>query len=722
MQRRTTRFPGLLAILLLALAGLPGAQTARAATGREPVIIIPGVAGSELSTTSSSALSVSNGHGGTYSTTYSAGEKIWVNTWQAALPGEDDYFDGLKLKYDTLTSEVPLAPTGLYSSAYSDIVDYLKRQGYVENVDLWVLPYDWRQDIRLTLSKLDSKVTQALVAVNGGRTDPSTWSIRRVDLVGHSMGGMVGRAYVSDAARAAKVDQLITLGSPQLGAAKFLKTLMYGDTFGPYFLGIGLEPSEIRDVVQNMPGPWQLLPSAPFYTYYNNSDSAHLRPYVEDRDVDGDGVAGGPLSYSSVKSLLLRQGKNPNAQTRAEDYHTTYDSARQGGLNGVRWVALVGYGYDTLGQLRDYTGSCLDWFTYKPCPKQSETPVNGDGTVAIMSAAMGDPWSGALINSGAQLWYVEREHGALVQYDYTLGIKSGDGPVLPWLGNLLSGVTPMSAGAAGVQAASTDTQTDPQASKSRVSQAPPTKKLRGALVSGGGAGALEVRSAGGAVTGRARGSDKAQVQAEGSSYSRQVGGESAFLSQDQRYEARLVAEQDGGLELRVRLFDGDALVRTLVYPQVPVRQGGSVRASLPQGLAQAAQSLAALPGLEIDADGDGVYEARAAAVALLDARQSLDTAAPELQLAQPQLDGRRATLRWSAGDTLSGLAVEQGLLDADGAAPRLVRNGESLALTPGPHTLQVLAQDYAGNTVARTLSFSVGSQRSPGDTGGPATR
>jgi hypothetical protein len=723
MQRRTTAFSGFLFLLLLALAGLPGAPAARAATGREPVIIIPGVAGSELTATSSFNLSVSNGHGGTYAGSYSAGEKVWVNTLQAALPGSDDYFDALKLKYDAATAEAPLAPSGLYGSVYGDIVDYLKRQGYVEGVDLWVFPYDWRQDIRVTLDRLDSRVTQALVGANGGRTDPSTWTIRRADLVGHSMGGLVGRAYVSDPAHASRIDQLITLGSPQLGAAKFLKTLMYGDTFGPYFLGIGLEPSEISDVVQNMPGPWQLLPSSAFYSYYNNSDAAHLRPYVEDRDVDGDSVARGALDYSGVKSLLLRLGKNPNAQARAESYHTAYDTQRQGGVNGVRWAALVGHGYDTLGQLRDYTSSCLTWTGYKPCPAQSETPVDGDGTVAIMSAAMGDPWSsapGGLIDSGAQRWYVEREHTALVEYDYVLGIKSGDGPVLPWLGGLLSGATPMGAAAGSAQAATADTQAGLQASKTRVSRTPPAGKLRGTLVSGRGAAALEVRAAGGAVTGRARGSDKALAQAEGSSYSRTQGGEAAFIRQDQRYDARLVAEQDGALELRVRMFEGGRLARTAVYPQVLVRQGGSVSASLPQGLSAATLTYATLPVLQIDADGDGFSEATAPASALLDERQSLDTVAPEVRVPLPQAGAGQATVRWTAADALSGLAVEQGVIDPDGAAPQTVRSGQTVALAPGPHTLQVLAQDHAGNAAVRTVAFTVASPKTPDGVGGPA--
>ncbi|GAB4189736.1 MAG: hypothetical protein OHK0022_02120 [Roseiflexaceae bacterium] len=708
MQRKTTVFWS--ALLLVALLGgwfgAP-AGSARAATGREPVIIIPGVAGSEFTTSSAFTLSVPNGRGGTYTRSYGAGEKVWVNTWEAALSGDDDYFDVLKLQADAVTPVAPqLYPSGLYSSAYGDLIDYLKRQGYVEGVDLWVFPYDWRKDIRSITGQLDSRVTQALIGANGGRTDQSTWTIRRADIVAHSMGGMVARSYISDPARASRIDQLITLGSPQLGAAKFLKTLIYGDVFGPNFLGIGLNPEELRDVVQNMAGPWQLLPSRPYYTYYNNSDAARLRPYIEDRDVDGNGSAGGVLNYDGVKTLLRNTGKNQNAQLRAEQYHDALDGQRNGGVNGVRWAALTGYGDDTLGQLRDYTGSCLTWLGYRPCNKLDETPVDGDGTVAIMSAAMGDPWTGQLIDSGATRWYVEREHVALVQYDYILGIKSGDGPVLPWIGDLLRGAITMNS----IGTASTDAQS-PDRSARAVVQTPPSKKLSGALVSANGKAALEVRSASSntPLTGRARGQELQGARSSEASYDRLPGAEFAFLKRDQPYVARAVAEQDGALDLKVRLFGNGRVERTAVYPQVLVRQGGSVRVSFAPGLIRSVAATQALPPMQIDADGDGNYESSLPALALLDERQSADTERPELLLAAPSISAGRATIRWTASDALSGLAIEQALLNPDSSTPRQVANGETVALAPGRYTLEVLAQDNAGNTVARTVEFSVDS-------------
>src|SRR4051812_39307072 len=77
--------------------------TGGAATGREPVIVIPGVGGSEFTAGTPFSLSVDNGHGGTFRRSYGAGEKVWVNTFQILLPGDDDYLDALKLQSDGTT-------------------------------------------------------------------------------------------------------------------------------------------------------------------------------------------------------------------------------------------------------------------------------------------------------------------------------------------------------------------------------------------------------------------------------------------------------------------------------------------------------------------------------------------------------------------------------------------------------------------------------------------
>ena len=96
------------------------------------MIVIPGIGGSEFAAAGAFRLSVDNGHGGTFSRNYAAGEKVWVNTFQILLPGDDDYLDVLKLQAGGTAPVAPLLQvSGIYGSAYGDLVDYLQRQGYV---------------------------------------------------------------------------------------------------------------------------------------------------------------------------------------------------------------------------------------------------------------------------------------------------------------------------------------------------------------------------------------------------------------------------------------------------------------------------------------------------------------------------------------------------------------------------------------------------------------
>lgn len=714
-RRRRWSWPVSIGLLIALFAGGAPQRPARAATGREPVIVIPGVAGSELTLAADYALNVANGHGGSYARTYRAGERVWVNTWEAALLGDDDYFDILKLQPDGRTPVAPpLAVSGIYGPVYDDLIVYLERQGYARNVDLWLFPYDWRTDIRTTHEQLDALVGRALVAANGGRADPASWTITRVDLLGHSMGGLVGRSYVSDPARAGRVDQLITLGSPQLGAVKFLKTLLYGDTFGPYFLGIGLNPTEIKDVVQHMPGAVQLLPSRPYYTAYDNSDDARLRPYVEGRDVDGDGQARGVLAYDDVLGLLRNSGANSTVLGMADSYHTALDEGQHGGVNGVRWAALVGTGRGTVGQLREYTGTCWTWAGYRPCPKRDELPVDGDGTVAVMSAAMGDPWRNELIASGANLWYLAREHGALVQDDESLGVRVGDGPALTWIGRVLSGEIDTTAAPSlrpvvffpAVSSPAADAKAAIPVPAAEPSQAPPPP-LEGLWIAALGPAALEVRDGQGRGAGRARAQEETQPGIPGASYDRMPEGEFLFVPQGAPYTLRVAAEGEGSVDLKVRVLGNNRIERTAVYLGIPLGAGGQAELRLAADAGQA-KATQLWPELAVDADGDGAAESTVPPVAVLDAQESADTDAPSISVLPVVLkSGGAVTVSWQQSDSGAGVFQELAVLDPGGAAARPVQSGETVTLPTGRHTLMVVVQDRAGNTSVSEVRFEV---------------
>jgi len=662
-----------------------------AATTREPVIVLPGLAGSEFTAARAFHLNVDDGHGGIYSHDYGANEKVWVNVLQIALPGADDYFDALKLQPDGRTAVAPdLIVSGIYQSTYGDLVDYLQRQGYALGRDLFVFPYDWRRDLRETVELLEVQVTQALVAANGGVTDPARWQVHQVDLVAHSMGGVLGRLFISDPARARQVDQLITFGSPQLGAVNLLKGLLYGDDFGTTTLGLGLNPEETKDLVQNMPGPIQLLPSRSYYAYYDNSDAAHASPFVQDRDLNGDGVAEGVLGPEALREMLLTLGANRTVLDMAGAFQSQFDGRRlflpllSGGQGTpatpptVRWQALIGFGYGGIGQIREYSGLC----DTTVCTKHDELQVDGDGTVALLSAAVGDPNRGRLFTSAVGRWYAERTHSGLVQRDYLPGgIPLGDGSALMWLGAQLRG--------------------DPVDTVPGIFTAPPPGPS-GVSIAALGPAALRVSNTKGQQIGRVRGAEPTAPTLPGASYDRLPDGEFVFLKQGGGI-VDLAAERASSVDLKLRVWQNGRLVRTAVYLGVRLGPTGRAMLALPEASTAAAPDR--WPALRVDADGDGTFEAEQPLTALLNERESLDTTPPAIVLAPTGgAPTGLATPRWQVRD--DGAGVLRVLASLDGG-PSSDATAIERPLAPGRHTVRVVALDRAGNAGSREFIWSV---------------
>src|SRR5690606_36371304 len=80
-----------------------------------------------------------------------------------------------------------------------------------------------------------------------------------VDLVGHSMGGLVIGEYLAQAGRRAKVGKVVTIGTPWLGSIEAIVKIATGMT-----LLTGSEPKEReRETARILPSIYQLFPGWP---------------------------------------------------------------------------------------------------------------------------------------------------------------------------------------------------------------------------------------------------------------------------------------------------------------------------------------------------------------------------------------------------------------------------------------------------------------------------
>ena len=206
--------------------------TARASTGKRPVVVIPGILGSELINPKT-------------------GEKVWPSAFRTSQEGlpispnleanHDDLIPGKIVETAKLAKLLP----EVY--VYRDLLDALRRYaGYREGewnnppVDgdrdtFYVFAYDWRRD----------NVTNARELVR--RLQLLKEKLKRPDLkfniVAHSMGGLIARyaAMYGDAdlpagdatiqpswGGAAHISKIIMIGVPNEGAADAFATLVEG--------------------------------------------------------------------------------------------------------------------------------------------------------------------------------------------------------------------------------------------------------------------------------------------------------------------------------------------------------------------------------------------------------------------------------------------------------------------------------------------------------------
>lgn len=271
--------------------------------------------------------------------------------------------------------------------------------------DLYTLPYDWRRSTQEGAERL-----KLLVARIKERTGAD-----KVDLVAHSMGGLVSRLYLSQGG-AADVDTYISLGTPYYGAPKALRILRFGEKMTPN--SEGSQRVGFKRAVRNMWGPYALLPSAayvakagPYYTY-NGRD-------VKDRF--GQPLTG-PMSFAQVSEWIQQAHcgtdyafpvgcaapdeklYNAGLVDWATTLHAQIDGWDATGPDAPVKYAIIGSGLLTPGPILENAFGRRQDGTYQRRVTRVSA-VSGDGTVPTVSAEGAPP--------SAKRYYAPVEHAAM---------------------------------------------------------------------------------------------------------------------------------------------------------------------------------------------------------------------------------------------------------------------------------------------------------------------
>jgi pimeloyl-ACP methyl ester carboxylesterase len=246
---------------------------------------------------------------------------------------------------------------------------------------LFVYPYDWRR------SNVESAEGLARYIGCVRRFYPDS----KVDIVAHSMGGLVARRYLV-AHPDNPVDKLVTIGSPLLGAPKAIFTMLTGDFGVPQLIALH---STMRDLARFFRGAQELLPSSYYFQAAPESPFATVKDGVTrnftydefvawmDTNIDPRSSPGSVNNEFHVEQGQDDWRKDSSGVTFLHIVGTQGSSST---ITRVEMTAVT-----RCGPVRTGVDGGPRTRVCRPGTDAVARFSNGDGTVPIVSAARGAP-------------------------------------------------------------------------------------------------------------------------------------------------------------------------------------------------------------------------------------------------------------------------------------------------------------------------------------------
>lgn len=239
---------------------------------------------------------------------------------------------------------------------------------------LFVFAYDWRRDNSENATALKEYVD----CIRQFHQNV------RVNILAHSMGGIIARRYILD--NPGQVKNLITIGTPWLGAPKIINTLETGEFLDGFFSFVLVLDSTIKDLLEFFPGAHQLLPSEGYFKLGG-------APFREEGwDINRNGVKTEDLTSGELVTFLDRRYPRSTPGTTGLDFHSyPGQDDWSSDVSQVRYHHIVGIGEysDTIGQIRAKPKTDCGFLGLGKCKRTFTLDLGftaGDRTVPRISA------------------------------------------------------------------------------------------------------------------------------------------------------------------------------------------------------------------------------------------------------------------------------------------------------------------------------------------------
>jgi pimeloyl-ACP methyl ester carboxylesterase len=363
--------------------------TAVAASTRTPVILIPGVMGSKLNRFENGVV----------------GEELWpggqlINHKVLKDNVEDPSNYRELLQRKVVATELIRDVYG--SNIYGQLIDFLKRDlGYTvyserpsvfscdesqKKADLFLFPYDWRNSNWTSARDLFNFV-QCIAHIRFGNNPiPPTF---KVDIIAHSMGGLVARRYILNNPGTHHVDRMVTLGTPWLGAPKTINTMEFGGNFEK--MSAIILPSTIQQIAPYLKGVQELIPSQVYVDQLTDDNNPDLdkrvyHPLGEDgwNDFDGDPAQThrNDFGFDRLKATMNKRYANSPGDVTDVFHSQKLQDDWRGDNTGVTYYNFIGRSTGTPGS---FTAKRM-WTETGFINFFAVTETRGDGTVPEASA------------------------------------------------------------------------------------------------------------------------------------------------------------------------------------------------------------------------------------------------------------------------------------------------------------------------------------------------